>query len=314
MLRWRRTPLTSPAIRDRRRRWRVACAAAAGAVLALSIAAPVLAEEGSPGPPPTLTLRHVHNFPTVTHWYRLHRGPRVLDTMVVTPKVSVTVPIPVIEFAHGWHSNPRVYATMLRAWASAGFLVISPTSPGMARGPGLLAQGAASIKQAADLPVVLTHVLKMRLGVTPDPKRIALAGHSDGGCTVADMAFNRRYRDDRVDAYLIFSGAQTPINAGPGLLRANNAPVFVADSRADQFGDFPSSAAIYRAARTPKIFVAIGRDETHLPPWSVSTLFHQRLWNATIDFASWAFTGQGVALERMVADLHTRGFGVNLRP
>jgi len=291
---------------------RAACVAAA-ALVALALAAPVVAEVSPHGRTPTLSLRHVHNFPTQTRWYRLHRGDRVLETMVVTPKIGRSVPIPVIEFAHGWHSNPTVYAAMLRAWASAGFLVISPTSPGMARGPGLLPQGAASIEQAEDLPAVLTQVLRLRLGVTPDPKRIALAGHSDGGCTVADMAFNRRFRDNRIDVYFIFSGAQTPINAGPGLLRANNKPVFVADSRADQYGDFPSSAAIFRAARTPKVFVAIGRGDTHLPPWSVSTLFHQRLWNATIDFASWAFTGQGAALDGMVDDLSTPGFGVNLR-
>lgn len=262
--------------------------------------------------PTALTLRHVHNFRTTTRWVTYHRGARVLPTMIVTPVVTAGVVVPVMEFAHGWHSNPRVYAAMLRAWASAGFLVIAPTSPGMARGPGLLPEGAASMRQAGDLPVVLTDVLASRLPVVPDRTRIALAGHSDGGCTVADMAFNRRYRDNRIDAYLIFSGGRTPVNTGRAFVRTNPKPVFIADSYADQYGDFPSAGGFYRQARPPKVMVGIGRGETHLPPWSVSTLFHQRLWNATVDFSSWAFSGHGAALEAMLGDLRVRGFGVNL--
>jgi dienelactone hydrolase len=287
-------------------------------VAAAGIAGPTAVTVGAPAPtpgtssPPVLTLSHVHNFRTTTRWVTYRRGARVLPTMIVTPVVSAPVVVPVMEFAHGWHSNPRVYAAMLRGWASAGFLVIAPTSPGMARGPGLLPQGAASLRQARDLPVVLTDVLVSHLPVVPDRTRIALAGHSDGGCTVADMAFNRRYRDIRIDAYLIFSGGRTAVNTGRAFLHANPKPLFIADSYADQYGDFPSAGGFYRQARPPKIMVGIGRGETHLPPWSVSTLFHQRLWNATVDFSSWAFSGHGAALEAMLGDLRVRGFGVNL--
>ncbi len=298
----------------RRRRVRLAVAVAA-TIAAATAAGPATVADGAGStskPPVVLTLSHVHNFRTSTRWVTYRRGARILPTMIVTPKVSAGVVVPVMEFAHGWHSNPRVYAAMLRGWASAGFLVIAPTSPGMARGPGLLPQGAASMRQAGDLPVVLTDVLASRLRVVPDRARIALAGHSDGGCTVADMAFNRRYRDNRIDAYLIFSGGRTPVNSGRAFVHANPKPVFISDSYADQFGDFPSSGSFYRQARPPKIMVGIGRGETHLPPWSVSTLFHQRLWNATVDFSSWAFSGHGAALEAMLGDLRVRGFGVNL--
>jgi dienelactone hydrolase len=289
-----------------------ACVAAVGPAAAAALASGPPASTPGTTPPSVLTLSHVHNFRTSTRWVTYRRGVRVLPTMIVTPVVSPGVVVPVMEFAHGWHSNPRVYAAMLRAWASAGFLVIAPTSPGMARGRGLLPQGAASMRQAGDLPVVLTAVLASRLPVVPDPAEIALAGHSDGGCTVADMAFNRRYRDNRIAAYLIFSGGRTAVNTGRRFVHANPKPVFIADSYADQFGDFPSAGGFYRQARPPKIMVGIARGETHLPPWSVSTLFHQHLWNATVDFASWAFTGRGAALEAMLGDLHVRGFGVNL--
>ncbi len=209
--------------------------------------------------PQVLTLRRLHNFATSTRWVVLHRGPRVLRTMLVVPRVSPGVEVPVMEFAHGWNSNPTVYASMLRAWASAGFLVIAPTSPGMARGRGLLSQGAASARQAADLPAVLSQVLKLKLPVAVNRKRIALAGHSDGGSTVAMLAFNRGYRDRRIDAFLIFSGGRTAINAGAREWRGNTKPVFIADSYADQFGDFPSAGGFYVEARPPKVMVGIGR-------------------------------------------------------
>jgi len=295
----------------------LAVAAAALAIVAGGVPA-ALADQPSTAPTPpaptphVLTLRHLHNFATATRWVVLRRGTRVLRTMLVLPRVSTGVVVPAMEFAHGWDSNPVVYASMLRAWASAGFLVIAPTSPGMARGPGLLSQGAASARQAADLPAVLTQVLRLALPVTVNRKQIALAGHSDGGSTVATLAFNRAYRDPRIDAYLIFSGGRTAINAGAREWRGNTRPVFIADSDADQFGDFPSARGFYAEARPPKIIVAVGRGETHLPPWSIATPFNQALWSATVDFASWSFTGSGASLRAMRNDLLPHGFGVRL--
>jgi fermentation-respiration switch protein FrsA (DUF1100 family) len=300
-----------------RRRARAVVVAAAVAIATGGVSA-ASADPASTTPTPSaptpyvLTLRHLHNFATATRWVVLHRGARVLRTMLVVPRVSSGVVVPAIEFAHGWDSNPVVYAAMLRAWASAGFLVIAPTSPGMARGRGLLSQGAASARQAADLPAVLTQVLRLALPVTVNRTQIALAGHSDGGSTVATLAFNHGYRDPRIAAYLIFSGGRTAINAGVREWRGNTKPVFIADSSADQFGDFPSARGFYAQARPPKIMVAVGRGETHLPPWSIATPFNQALWSATVDFASWSFTGSGASLQAMRNDLRPHGFGVRL--
>jgi pimeloyl-ACP methyl ester carboxylesterase len=305
-----------------RRTRTLAAAAASGAVIAVgaptAMAGQTTKAPTAPSIPPpattpyVLTLQRLHNFATSTRWVVLHRGARVLRTMLVVPRVSAGVEVPTMEFAHGWNSNPTVYASMLRAWASAGFLVIAPTSPGMARGRGLLSQAAASARQAADLPAVLTQVLSLELPVAVNRNRIALAGHSDGGSTVAMLAFNPGYRDRRIGAFLIFSGGRTSINAGRREWRRNTMPVFIADSYADQFGDFPSAGGFYAEARPPKVMVGIGRGETHLPPWSFATPFNQALWSATVDFASWSFTGSGASLRAMRSDLHLQGFGVRL--
>lgn len=303
--------------RRARRTWAIVAGALAAATMAGAGPA-LVAGQASPGPPPStaapvvLSLRRLHNFRTSTRWVVLRRGSRVLPTMLVIPRVTPGVIVPAIEFAHGWDSNPVVYASMLRAWASAGFLVIAPTSPGMSRGRGLLSQGAASARQAADLPAVLTQVLGLRLPVVVNRSEIALAGHSDGGSTVATLAFNRGYRDRRIAAFLIFSGGRTAINAGRSEWRGNDRPVFIADSYADQYGDFPSALGFYRQARAPKVMVGIGDGERHLPPWADATLFNQDLWNATVDFASWAFTGHGAALHALLGDLDRPGFGVHL--
>ena len=267
-----------------------------------------------PGPPAPgdVQLAGLHHFSTTTRWVELHRGTRAIRTMIITPRVATGSIVPAIEFAHGWDSNPAVYDNVLHAWASAGFLVIAPTSPGMARGPGLLAGPAAVARQIADLPAVLTHVLAMKMSVVINRQQIALAGHSDGGISVATKAFNRRDIDHRISAYLILSGGTTPQDSGPLHTRTNSKPVFIADSYADQYGNWPSARAFFHQARGPKVLVGIGRGETHLSPWVVETSFTEALWTSTVDFARWAFTGSGAARTQMVTALRLPGFGVNL--
>ena len=72
--------------------------------------------------------------------------------------------------------------------------------------------------QAADMSAVITALLDGRAGPI-DPHRIAVAGHSDGGTTVAEMLLNPRDADPRVAAYLVLSGA-TPTGVD-GTNRAN---------------------------------------------------------------------------------------------
>jgi dienelactone hydrolase len=287
-------------------------AAGAGA-RALAVGAGGMTLKPPPPPPQLVQLAGPHHYSISTRWVVLHRGTRVIRTLLITPHVARGAIVPAIEFAHGWDSNPTVYLNLLRAWASAGFFVIAPTSPGMARGPGLLSTPAAVSEQMADLPVVLTQVLAMQTDVVVNPRQIALAGHSDGGITVATMAFNRGYRDSRISAYLILSGGTTAQNSGPSHTRTNSKPVFIADSYADQYGNWPSAGTFFRQARGPKVLVGIGRGETHLSPWAVASAFNEDLWNSTVDFARWAFTGSGTARTQMIAALHVPGFGVSLR-
>jgi hypothetical protein len=277
---------------------------------------PVIAAAVTPVPGPLPGIVEVqpirlHNYATSTRWVVLHRGARVLRTMIITPTVTPGVMVPAIEFAHGWNSKPAVYAAMLRAWASAGCVVIAPTSPGMARGRGLINGDGPIAAQTADLPVVLTQALALHLNVVINPAEIALAGHSDGGSSVARMAFNRRLTDPRITAFLIFSAGRDGENSGRRFVRTNARPVFIADSFGDQYGDYPSARAFYREAAGPKILVGIGAGETHLPPWSVATPRHLAIWSAAIDFVRWTCSGAGADRRAMLGVLHRPGLSVN---
>ncbi|HLY83662.1 MAG TPA: hypothetical protein VKQ71_11785, partial [Acidimicrobiales bacterium] len=50
------------------------------------------------------------------------------ETQAATPS-HAGGPFPLIVFAHGYDSSPAVYAALLHAWASAGYVVAAPEFP-----------------------------------------------------------------------------------------------------------------------------------------------------------------------------------------
>ena len=260
--------------------------------------------------PPSVGLFGLHHFATTARWVNFRRGERTLPTLLIAPRVPAGTTLPAIEFAHGWNVTPRSYVRMLVAWASAGFLVIAPTSPGMASGGALTSEETAISGQIADLPAVLTQALAMKSPIVINRKAIVLAGHSDGGTSVATAAFDPHYTDHRVAAYLIFSWGTNPSDFRR--IFKNKKPVFIADSYRDQFDLWPYSRELFQLARGPKVLVGIGRGDTHLPPWSVDTPFHELLWSATVSFSLWSITGSPAAHTQMLNDLRRFGFSTSL--
>ncbi len=249
---------------------------------------------------------------TSEKWVVVNRGARKIRVLLVLPAVPVGSDVPVIEFAHGWNTTPQMYRALLIAWSSAGMLVIAPMSPGMARGTTFASESRAITAQIRDLPVVLINILALHLPVDIDSTRIALAGHSDGGTSVATIAFNPTFHDSRIGAFLIFSGGTSRANSGPTAWRGNVAPVLVADSLADQYGNWPCAVRFYRQAAAPKVRVAIGHHEQHLPPWTTPTALHRRIWSATVHFVEWAFSTDPTALGAMRHDLSVSGVGMKV--
>jgi len=164
----------------------------------------------------------------------------------------------VVIFAHGWNSNPTVYEPLLDAWAAAGYLVAAPVIPSSS---DLLPGTPISDywAQARDESFVLTRVLERFAGVV-DPKRIAFAGHSDGGTDVALLALNPAFADHRARAYLSLSGEIPSDVAGPWTSTTPGA-LLVAVGTEDQYGLYPFATAEFNDARMTKaMIVAEGGD------------------------------------------------------
>ena len=108
---------------------------------------------------------------------------RLLVTDLYVP-TGAAGPLPLVVFAHGWNSDPAVYAPLLQQWAEAGFLVAAPVFPDST---DLYAGTPVSdyADQALDISFVITSLLRGSAGVRvdrgPDCRRRALRrGHGRG--------------------------------------------------------------------------------------------------------------------------------------
>ncbi len=191
-----------------------------------------------------------------------------LRTIIRRP-ADLPGPLPTVVFAHGWNSEPETYETLLDAWAAAGYLVVAPEFPGSAADlPGSPIR-TDIVEQATDMSFVITHLLKGDLGPV-DPSRIAVAGHSDGGSTVAVLALDPSYTDPRIDAYMVLSGA-TPDWLLPGPWDAAPAgTVLTVVGDADEYGNLGPSTSFWQSVRVPKALIVVAGGD-HLDTYLAAT-------------------------------------------
>jgi len=188
------------------------------------------------------------------------------------PAASAYGPFPLVVFGHGFDLTPAAYAGLLRSWARAGYVVAAPVFPlENADAPGGPEESDLT-NQPADMSFVISAVLAAsRADAGPlaglvDPARIAVAGHSDGGDTALAVAYNRLYRDPRVDAAIVLSGAELPgvegFAFGPG-----SPPLLAVQGTADTINPPSATAAFFAQARPPKYLLNLLGAE-HIPPYS----------------------------------------------
>jgi dienelactone hydrolase len=187
------------------------------------------------------------------------------------PEARGSGPFPLIVFGHGYAVTPAPYASLLRAWARAGYVVAAPVFPlENANAPGGPNE-ADLTNQPADLRFVISRMVAASnlatnpLGGMVDPTSIAVAGHSDGGETALAVAYDRRFRDSRIRAAVILSGAQIP---GLGFTFPHGSPPLLAtQGTADAINPPSLTYAFYRIAPHPKFLLTLAGAE-HLPPYS----------------------------------------------
>ncbi|GAC1387312.1 MAG: hypothetical protein NVSMB4_14130 [Acidimicrobiales bacterium] len=168
-----------------------------------------------------------------------------------TLRVDVRRPIgargllPLVVFAHGFDSEPARYGELLDAWTARGVVVAAPETPESASDLPGEPERNAILEQSKDLNAVVAAVL----GADPsiDPGRVAVAGHSDGGSSVAALALDGDLADPHIDAYLVLSGA-VPEDLGSHQTADTRGALLVVVGDADEFGDLGASEEVYREA------------------------------------------------------------------
>ena len=220
---------------------------------------------------------------------------------------SARGPFPLVVFGHGFAVTPALYAGLLQAWTRAGYVVAAPVFPlENANAPGGPNESDLS-NQPGDVRFVISELLARSaarsgpLAGLIDPKRIAVAGQSDGGDTALAVAYNSNFRDPRVTAAVILSGAELPGVEGfafaPG-----EPPLLATQGTADTVNPPSATNAFYEAASPPKYLLSLLGAE-HLPPYSYQEPQLAIVQRVTIDFLDAYLKGQPLAL----AALHAHG-------
>jgi hypothetical protein len=203
--------------------------------------------------------------------------PRTLVTYLRIPVANSDAeadePLPLIVFAHGFDVTPSPYVALLTAWARAGFVVAAPVMPlENANAPGGATQSDL-INEPGDMTAVITWLIRRsRTRGSPfygliDPAEIAVAGQSDGGVTALATGYAAAFRDTRVRADIVLSGAALPEfgfydYAAPGPL-----PLLAIQGTADAINQ-PSSTYNFFAAASPPKFLLQLLGAGHLPPYT----------------------------------------------
>lgn len=199
------------------------------------------------------------------------RIPRPVTTYLWYPPASAgNGPWPLVVFGHGFASTPFVYRRLLRSWAASGYLVAAPLFPlANANAPGGADENDI-VNQPADMRFVISRLLAASASAAGplhgrvDATRIAVAGQSDGAMTAFATAYERPWRDPRVRAAVILSGAELGRRIS---LEPHAAPLLAVQGTADRINEPIYSLRLYRAVARPK-FLLLLRGAGHLGPYT----------------------------------------------
>ncbi len=214
-------------------------------------------------------------------------------------------PFPLVVFGHGFDVLPSLYRSLLVSWARAGYVVVAPVfpreNPEAAGGP----DESDLPNQPADMTFLITRMLRTAQEPSSpfsgliDPAEVAVSGHSDGGDTALAAAYDPRYRDSRIGAAMILSGAEIP-GLEPFAFPAGGPPLLATQGTADAVNRPPETEAFFSAARRPKYLLRLLEAE-HLPPYTTQQPQLGIVERVTIAFLDGYLKHRSQALTRLRA-------------
>lgn len=227
------------------------------------------------------------------------------------PPARAAGPFPLVVFGHGFAVTPATYARLLRAWASAGYVVAAPIFPlENAHAPGGPNE-ADLINQPRDMSFVISRMLTAgadphsRFAGLIEPHQIAVAGQSDGGETALAVAYNRRFLDRRVRAAVILSGAK--LAGASGFTFPPPSPALLAVQGTADTTNLPRfTRAFYDQARRPKYLLQL-LGASHLSPYTVQQPQLGIVERVTVAFLRRYLNGVRSAFSKIVHAGNVRG-------
>ncbi len=221
------------------------------------------------------------------------------------PPARTDGPFPLVIFGHGFAVTPALYASMLQSWAHAGYVVVAPVFPlENADAPGGPDESDL-VNQPADMSFVISRMLAASgagsgpLAGLVNPKQIAVTGQSDGGDTALAVAYDGTFRDTRVGAAVVLSGAEIP-GVGGFTFPPDGPPLLATQGTADTVNLPSATSAFFESARRPKYLLRlIGAG--HLPPYSKQQPQLAIVERVTIAFLDGYLKHRPEALARLVS-------------
>jgi len=221
------------------------------------------------------------------------------------PAARADGPFPLVIFGHGFAVTPTLYARLLQSWARAGYIVAAPVFPlESADAPGGPDESDLT-NQPADMSFVISEMLAAaKVGAGPfagliDSSQIAVTGQSDGGDTALAVAYDPTYRDPRVGAAVILSGAEIP-GIGGFRFPAGGPPLLATQGTADTVNLPSATNAFFDVARRPKYLLSLPGAE-HLQPYSDQQPQLGIVERVTIAFFDGYLKHKAGALRRLVS-------------
>ncbi len=246
-------------------------------------------------------------------------GPRTLVTVIrypLAPRPTGTRParggFPLLLFAPGFMQCGGPYSHLLRAWASAGYVVAAVDFPRTGCRAGAQAYEPDLVNQPADLSYVLTRLLA--LNAQPhepftgllNTQQIAAAGQSDGGDTVAALAANTCCTDHRLRAAAVLSGAEWPPMPGRYFTRPAPPMLFV-QGTADVINPPWTSLQLYRQDQDQAKYYLDLFGANHLIPYWGTNPVERLVARVTLAFFNRYVLRQPRALAAMTRDGNITG-------